>query len=96
MVEVEVEDSLGLEETRKKEEEEEEEGVVRIRGLGSARRRVEAGQRNRAVVISRLRTKGKSGRCIEKERPGVAHLLYLRLRVTSLSGKRKLYGYKSD
>jgi hypothetical protein len=43
-----------------------------------------------------LRTKGKSGRCIEKERPGVAHLLYLRLRVTSLSGKRKLYGYKSD
>ena len=95
MVEVEVEDSLGLEETRKKEEEEEE-GVVRIRGLGSARRRVEAGQRNRAVVISRLRTKGKSGRCIEKERPGVAHLLYLRLRVTSLSGKRKLYGYKSD
>jgi hypothetical protein len=90
MVEVEVEESLGLEETRKKEE---EEGVVRIRGLGGARG---VGQWNRAVVISRLRTEGKSSRCIERERPGIAHLLYLRLRVTSLSGKRKLYGYKSD
>src|SRR5271163_2025045 len=44
MIEVEVEESLGLEETRKK-------GVVRIRGLCGVRRRVGVGQRNRAVVI---------------------------------------------
>jgi hypothetical protein len=93
MVEVEVEESLGLEETRKKEE---EEGVVRIRGLGGARRRVGIGQRNCAVVISCLRTEGNSSRCIEKGRSGIAHLLYLRLRVTSLLGKRRLYGYKSE
>ena len=91
MIEVKVEESLCLEETRKKKEEE-----VRIRGLGGARRRVGVGQWNRAVVISRLRTEGKGSRCIEKERPSIAHLLYLRLRVPLLSGKRKLYGYKSD
>ena len=65
-VEVEVEESLGLEETRKKEEEEEEGGVLRIRGLGGAKRRVGVGQWNRAAVISRLRTEGKGSRCIEK------------------------------
>jgi hypothetical protein len=64
MVEVEVEESLGLEETRKKEEE--EGGVLRIRGLGGAKRRVGVGQWNRAAVISRLRTEGKGSRCIEK------------------------------
>jgi hypothetical protein len=84
-VEVEVEESLGLEETRK----EEEEGV-RIRGLGGARRRVGVGQWNRAVVISRLRTEGKSSLCIERERPGIAHLLYLHLQVTSLSRETKI------
>jgi hypothetical protein len=83
MVEVEVEESLGLEETRK-----EEEGV-RIRGLGGARR-VGVGRWNRAVVISRLRTEGKSSRCIERERLSIAHWLYLHLRVTSLSRETKI------
>ena len=78
MVEVKVEESLGLEETRKKGDE--EEGVVRIRGFSAARRRVGAGQGNRAVVISRLRAEGKSSRCIEKESPDTVHSLYLRLR----------------
>jgi hypothetical protein len=81
-VKVEVEESLGLGETKK--EQEEEEGVVGIRGFGGTRRHAGARQRNFAVVISRLRTEGKSNRCIEKERPDIAHLLYLRLQVTLL------------
>lgn len=93
-VEVEVEENLGLDETRKKEEG--EEGVVGIQGFGGARRHAGAGQQNLAVVISRLRTEGKSSRCIERERPDIAHLLYLRLQVALLLGKRKIYGYKSD
>jgi hypothetical protein len=75
---VKVEESLGLDETRK-EEEKEEEAVVGIRGFGGTKRHAKAGQQNLAVVISRLRTKGKSNRCIEKEGLDIAHLLYLRL-----------------
>jgi hypothetical protein len=70
--------------------------VVGIRGFGGARRHAGAGQRNLAVVISRLRTEGKSDRCIEEERLDIAHLLYPHLQVTLLLGKRKIYGYKSD
>jgi hypothetical protein len=69
---------------------------VGIRGFGATRRHAGAGQRNLAVVISRLRTEGKSNRCIEKEVLDIAHLLYLRLQVTLPLGKRKIYGYKSD
>jgi hypothetical protein len=69
---------------------------VGIRGFGGTRRHAGAGQRNLAVVISRLRTEGKSNRCIEKEVLDIAHLLYLRLQVTLLLGKRKISGYKSD
>ena len=97
---VEVEESLGLDEARKEEEEEEEEkeeeGVVGIRRSGGTKRHVGARRRDLAVMISRLRTEGKSNRCIEKEVLDIAHLLYLRLQVTLPLGKRKIYSYKSD
>jgi hypothetical protein len=89
---VEVEESLGSDEARKEEEEEEEkeeEGVVGIRRSGGTKRHVGARRRDLAVVISRLRTEGKSNRCIEKEGPDITHLLYLRLQVPLLLGKRK-------
>src|ERR1700733_6326661 len=90
---VEVEESLGLDEARKEEEEEEEEkeeeGVVGIRRSGGTKRHAGARRRDLAVMISRLRTEGKSNRCIEKEGPDITHLLYLRLQVPLLLGKRK-------